>query len=185
MNKDKILIVDDEADIALILKLQLEDSGFQTVRARDGIEALEQIAREKFSLILLDIKMPRMDGMQVLDRVRKDFPDLGVVMMTAHGSEAIAVEAMKKGAIVAQKTAGDLTDEGKRQYKIFSLKTKVHEGITDLGARVYALMGSRVKNPALDPQVKDIVANIKKLDAQIAELEGMPGPAKTGKKKTK
>ena len=99
MNENKILIVDDEADIALILKLQLEDFGFKTVRARDGIEALEHIAREKFSLILLDIKMPRMDGMQVLDKVRQDFPDTGVVMMTAHGSEDIAVEAMKKGAI--------------------------------------------------------------------------------------
>ncbi len=99
MNKDKILIVDDEADIALILKLQLEDTGYKTVRARDGIEALEHIDREKFALILLDIKMPRMDGMQVLARVRQDYPDMGVVMMTAHGSEDIAVEAMKNGAI--------------------------------------------------------------------------------------
>jgi len=82
--------------------------------------------------------------------------------------------AMKKGAIVAQKKAGDLTDEGKRQYKILTLKTKVHEGVTDLGARVYALMGSRAKNPALDPQVKNIVAQIKKLDAQIAALEKEP-----------
>jgi PAS domain S-box-containing protein len=99
MNKDKLLIVDDEADIALILKLQLEDTGYKTVRARDGIEALEHIGKEKFALILLDIKMPRMDGMQVLERVRQDYPDTGVVMMTAHGSEDIAVEAMKKGAI--------------------------------------------------------------------------------------
>lgn len=99
MNMNKILIVDDEADIALILKLQLEDAGYKTVRARDGIEALEQIAKDKFCLILLDIKMPRMDGMQVLDRVQQEYPDLGVVMMTAHGSETIAVEAMKKGAI--------------------------------------------------------------------------------------
>jgi hypothetical protein len=91
--------------------------------------------------------------------------------------------AMKKGAIVAQKTAGELTDEGKRQYKILTLKTKVHEGVTDLGARVYALMGSRVKNPALDPQVKDIVAQIKKLDAQIAELEKGPRSARTKKAK--
>jgi hypothetical protein len=91
--------------------------------------------------------------------------------------------AMKKGAIVAQKTAGDLTDEGKRQYKIFSLKTKVHEAVSDLGARVYALMGSRAKNPALDPQVKNIVAQIKKLDAQIAVLEKKPGSA--AKKKAK
>lgn len=99
MNKDKILVVDDEADIALILKLQLEDVGYRTVRARDGLEALEQISREKFALILLDIKMPRMDGMQVLERVRQEYPDTGVVMMTAHGSEDIAVEAMKNGAI--------------------------------------------------------------------------------------
>jgi len=91
--------------------------------------------------------------------------------------------AMKKGAIVAQKTAGELTDEGKRQYKILTLKTKVHEGVTDLGARVYALMGSQVKNPALDPQVKDIVAQIKKLDAQIADLEKEPRSTKTKKAK--
>jgi len=85
--------------------------------------------------------------------------------------------AMKKGAIVAQKKAGDLTDEGKRQYKIFALKTKVHEAVSDLGARVYALMGSRSKNPALDPQVKNIAAQIKKLDAQIADLEKKPRSA--------
>jgi len=91
--------------------------------------------------------------------------------------------AMKKGAIVAQKKAGDLTNEGKRQYKILALKTKVHEGVTDLGARVYALMGSRVKNPALDAHVKDIVAQIKKLDAQIAELEKKPRSARTKKAK--
>jgi hypothetical protein len=91
--------------------------------------------------------------------------------------------AMKKGAIVARKTAGDLTDEGKRQYKIFTLKTKVHENVTDLGARVYALMGSRVKNPALDPQVKGIAAQIKKLDAQIADLEGKPRSTRAKKAK--
>lgn len=91
--------------------------------------------------------------------------------------------AMKKGAIVAQKKAGDLTDEGKRQYKILTLKTKVHEGVTDLGARVYALMGSRVKNPALDARVKNIVAQIKKLDAQIADLEKEPRSAGTKKGK--
>lgn len=99
MNKNKILIVDDEADIALILKLQLEDAGFKTVRARDGVDALEHLAKENFSLVLLDVKMPRMDGMEVLDRMRREFPDTGVVMMTAHGSETIAVEAMKRGAI--------------------------------------------------------------------------------------
>jgi PAS domain S-box-containing protein len=97
MPKDRILIVDDEPDIALILKLQLEDAGYQTVRARDGVEALEAIERERFTLIMLDIKMPRMDGLEVLSRIRGD--ETPVVMMTAHGSEDIAVSAMKKGAL--------------------------------------------------------------------------------------
>lgn len=99
MVKDKILIADDEADIALILKLQLEDAGYRTVRVKDGVEALELLAKERFELLLLDIKMPRMDGIQVLKIVREVYPAMVVVMMTAHGSEEIAVQAMKKGAL--------------------------------------------------------------------------------------
>jgi len=99
MVRDRILIADDEADIGLILKLQLEDSGYSTVRVKDGVEALEVLAKEQFELLLLDIKMPRMDGLQVLGRVRVAYPAMVVVMMTAHGSEDIAVAAMKKGAV--------------------------------------------------------------------------------------
>jgi two-component system, OmpR family, phosphate regulon sensor histidine kinase PhoR len=133
MNRDKILIVDDEADIALILKLQLEDSGYKTVRARDGIEALEQIAKDNFTLILLDIKMPRMDGMQVLDRVRHEFPETGVVMMTAHGSESIAVEAMKKGAI----------DYISKPFSTDDLLKKIERAIQNLRTRQENLRLSR------------------------------------------
>jgi len=97
MAKDKILIVDDEPDIALILKLQLEDAGYETLRARDGVEALEAVRRERFALIMLDIKMPRMDGLEVLSRV--DVSETPVVMMTAHGSEDIAVDTLHKGAL--------------------------------------------------------------------------------------
>lgn len=98
MRNDTVLIVDDEADISLILKLQLEDAGYRTVRAGDGIEALEWLDRQQFDLMLLDIKMPRMNGIQVLEKARIEFPDVAIIMMTAHGSESIAVEAMKKGA---------------------------------------------------------------------------------------
>jgi PAS domain S-box-containing protein len=99
MARDKILIADDEADIALILKLHLEDAGYSTVRVKDGVEVLDALSREKFELLLLDIKMPRMDGLQVLGRVREAYPAMVVMMMTAHGSEDIAVDAMKKGAV--------------------------------------------------------------------------------------
>lgn len=99
MVRDKILIADDETDIALILKLQLEDAGYQTVRVKDGVEVLEMLAKEQFELLLLDIKMPRMDGLQVLKKVRENHPAMVVIMMTAHGSEDIAVRAMKEGAL--------------------------------------------------------------------------------------
>jgi len=99
MTQERILIVDDEADIALILKLQLEDAGYATSRAKDGIEALDILGRESFSLVLLDIKLPNMDGIQVLERLGPSLLDMAVVMMTAHGSENVAVECMKKGAL--------------------------------------------------------------------------------------
>ena len=95
---ERILIVDDESDIALILRLQLEDAGYLTTRARDGIEALELLTIDGYTLMLLDIKMPRMDGMELLKRASQQYPSLPIIMMTAHGSEHVAVEAMKRGA---------------------------------------------------------------------------------------
>ena len=95
---DRILIVDDEADIALILKLHLEDAGYVTMRARDGIEAQELLSAAAYDLMLLDIRMPRMDGMELLKQATGLYPRLPIIMMTAHGSEPIAVEAMKLGA---------------------------------------------------------------------------------------
>jgi PAS domain S-box-containing protein len=99
MKGDRVLIVDDEADIALILKLKLEDAGYRTARARDGVEALDMLRSDDYALMLLDIRMPRLDGLQVLERVEAEGSDVAVVMMTAHGSEDIAVDAMKMGAV--------------------------------------------------------------------------------------
>ncbi len=67
--------------------------------------------------------------------------------------------AMKHGAIVLQEKAEALTEEGKRQYKAFTLKVRIHQAITDLGAKAYIIMsGSKAKNPALDARVKNIMA---------------------------
>lgn len=91
--------------------------------------------------------------------------------------------AVKKGAIVAKKKAGELTDEGKKQYRVLSLKAKVHEAVSDLGARVYALMrDSKAKNPALDARVKELLSNIKKLEEQIAAVAKKTVRKKRGKK---
>ncbi len=94
--------------------------------------------------------------------------------------------AMKKGAVVAKKKAGELTEEGKRQYRILTLKAKLHEAISDLGARVYALLaGAKAKNPALDARVKEILASIKKIESQIMEIERKGKKSATGTRKKK
>lgn len=96
---DRILIVDDEPDIALILQLHLEDAGYRTVCAYDGEQALAMLAEGGYALVLLDIRMPRLGGVEVLQRIRESGSDVAVIMMTAHGSEDLAVECMKSGAV--------------------------------------------------------------------------------------
>ena len=95
----RILVVDDELVVRDSLKEWLEDEGFQVDMAESGAEALEKLAKDKFSLMLLDIKMPGMDGVEVLKRSKEIHPDLPVVMMTAYATVETAVEAMKFGAL--------------------------------------------------------------------------------------
>jgi hypothetical protein len=83
---------------------------------------------------------------------------------------------IKNGVIVIQKKAEELSDEGKRQYRMMSTKAKIHNSMRDLGARVYILMSqARTKNPVLDASVKDITARIKGLEADLAKLESKTG----------
>ncbi len=95
---ERILIVDDEADIAAILKLHLEDSGYVTAWAGNGQAALQMLKEGGFSLALMDIRMPGMNGVDVLSRIRAEGLDVAVIMMTAHGSEDLVVECMTSGA---------------------------------------------------------------------------------------
>src|SRR5689334_15267332 len=92
----KILVVDDEEHIVMILKDSLEFSGFQVVTAFDGKEALEAIAREKPELIVLDIGMPKVDGWEVCRRVKADeaTKHIPVIILTAYAQTS----DQKKGA---------------------------------------------------------------------------------------
>jgi DNA-binding NtrC family response regulator len=94
-----ILIVDDEKNIRLTLSQALETLGAEIDTAAHGEEALTKLKEKEFGLILLDIRMPGMDGMEVLHRVREIRPDIRVIMITAYGTVESAVEAMKLGAV--------------------------------------------------------------------------------------
>ena len=95
---DKILIVDDEPDIALILKLHLSEAGYLSDSAGDGETGLKMLYSNEYSLVLLDVRMPGISGVEVLQRLRAEKFDTAVIMMTAHGNENTVVECMKAGA---------------------------------------------------------------------------------------
>jgi two-component system, NtrC family, nitrogen regulation response regulator NtrX len=93
----KILVVDDEKSIRNTLKEILEYEKFEVDEAAEGQEALEKARNNRYDVILLDIKMPRMDGIEVLEQLMK-FSDAPVVMISGHGTVETVVEAIKKGA---------------------------------------------------------------------------------------
>jgi len=95
---ETILIVDDEKNYLTILSALLEDEGFEVLTALGGPEALDIHKSSDLDLILTDMKMPKMDGIELLENIKKNDPDLPVIMMTAHGTVDKAVEAMQKGA---------------------------------------------------------------------------------------
>jgi len=96
----KILIVEDEASIRRVLVkiLSEEDKSHQISEAEDGLAALDKIKKENFDLILCDIKMPKVDGIEVLEFSKKIRPEIPIVMISGHGDLDTAVDSMKKGA---------------------------------------------------------------------------------------
>ncbi|MDJ0782319.1 MAG: sigma-54 dependent transcriptional regulator [Desulfosarcinaceae bacterium] len=97
--KERLLIVDDEPDMLQLLKRSLApELGCELQTAPSGEAALRLLAAERTDLVLADIKMPGMDGLELLDLIKRQYPDLTVLMMTAYGHIEMAVEAMKRGA---------------------------------------------------------------------------------------
>jgi len=96
--KSKVLIVDDDLDALEMMQDLFETKGYISITAKNGLEALDKIKDQEPDIILSDIRMPEMDGMELLQILSKDFPQVPVIMITAHGTIKTAVEAMKIGA---------------------------------------------------------------------------------------
>ncbi len=98
MNVKRILVVDNEAKMRRILELSLKHMGHQVEQAADGVEALAAIESGSFDLVLTDLRMPRMDGIALLNALRERGDDVPVIVLTAYGTIETAVAAMKLGA---------------------------------------------------------------------------------------
>ena len=98
MKTAKLLIVDDEDDLRELLSQVLAGTGYQIQTAADGEEALALLAKESFDVVLLDIQMPKVDGIQVLKYLKKDKPEVRAIVLTGYADLRNAMEAREFGA---------------------------------------------------------------------------------------
>ena len=95
----KIMLVDDAAFMRMMIKKALSSSGYNDfIEAQDGAEAVKKYSEEKPDMVIMDITMTNMDGLQALKKIRGDDPNAKVVMCTAMGQESMVVDAIKSGA---------------------------------------------------------------------------------------
>lgn len=98
MDMDKILLIDDEEDILDVLSLSLRSDGYNVITAPSGEKGLEAFEKESPLIILTDLKMPGMDGLEVLKRIKNSNPDVEVIVVTGHGDMDSAIDALRYGA---------------------------------------------------------------------------------------
>ena len=95
---ERVLVADDETGIRTFIAEALEGEGLNVTLAADGAEAAKLLDQRAFHLLITDLRMPRVDGLQLLKKARSEQPEMEVVVLTAHGTVAGAVDAMKLGA---------------------------------------------------------------------------------------
>ncbi len=171
----KILVVDDERSIRNTLSEILGDEGYEVEVAEDGPTALQMAEKEKFGVIFCDIKMPGMDGIEVLEKLTESDTDAAVVMISGHGDIATAVECIKKGAfdfiekpldlnriLITLKNAGERTTLVKETK---SLKKKIY-GTSEM-----------IGQSAPIQHIRDMISKVAPTDARVL----ITGPNGSGK----
>jgi len=93
-----ILLVDDEANVRTVFSDVLKRAGYRVKAVEDGHKAVKEVEEKTYNLALVDLRMPKMDGIEVLENIKKRKPEIPVIIYTGYGSVTTAVEAMRKGA---------------------------------------------------------------------------------------
>ncbi len=143
MSQPAVLVVDDEQDILRAIKMILEYAGYKVLTADNGFDALDMESRESPDIVLLDIKMPEMDGLEVLEKIKKRRAELPVVVLSGHGTIQTAVDALKLGAYDflekppqrdrILKTIENALKEQELQQEVKYLRTQISEKYKMIG----------------------------------------------------
>jgi len=95
---ERILVIDDEPDMLMLLRMIIEDNtDYDVETTNNPSEGLKMLTEENYDLVITDLKMPGMDGLEVFEELRKVLPDIPVIIITAYGSPEASDEALKKG----------------------------------------------------------------------------------------
>jgi len=137
MENDKILIVDDEPDFVDALAKRLKNHGMDVDTANGGEEALKKADAHDFTAIVLDLKMPGMDGLETLERLKEINADLQIILLTGHGSIREGVDAMKHGALDFLEKPADFDQllkkiEAAKAQRMLLVKKNVEDKMTDI-----------------------------------------------------
>jgi two-component system, NtrC family, nitrogen regulation response regulator NtrX len=176
-NMPKILIIEDEAAIRRVLVkiLTEENDTYQVEEAQDGLEGVEKIKNDDFDLILCDIKMPKMDGVEVLEAVKKLKPEIPIVMISGHGDLDTAVNTMRLGAFDYISKPPDLNRLLNTVRNALDRKELVVENklLKKKVGKNFEMVG---ESKAIS-HIKDIIEKVAQTDARVL----VTGPNGTGK----
>lgn len=133
----KVLLVDDEEEFLDVLGERMQVRGMEVKTSASALQALDTLEKESFDVIILDLMMPEMDGLEALKRIKHNRPELQVILLTGHGTIEKGVEAMRLGAMDFVEKPADLeTLAGKiekaRARKMILVERKVEEEIRDI-----------------------------------------------------
>lgn len=177
--KSVILLVDDQDTIRFFLEKTLTQEGYEAVTAKTGLEAIEKVRQIMPDLVLLDLKLPDIDGLEVLQKIKEMFPEIGVVMITAFGDIETAVKAMKAGAF----------DFVSKPINLDQLLFVIEKGLKTERLSHEVLQLKRQMDPAVGfdyimgdspamTHVYDVVQQVAKSDTTTVLIEGESGVGK-------
>ncbi len=129
MEKMKMMLVDDEERFLLTTRKLLEKKNFEVLTASSGVDALELLRTNRVHVVILDVKMPGMDGVATLREIKARFPMVEVIMLTGHATVESAIEGLKSGAVDYLMKPADIEDIIAKSLDAFNRRIDIEEKI--------------------------------------------------------